>query len=251
MLPNFGTHFAGPSRKTRSASCCRALKPRKERFRQHGPVTHELGRLGSEHTRGNIRSLNLRVTGPRPLCPVLLKPEGTRHALKPCVFSYQTLGKMVNSLSIGVLKCLIIGLLWSAHARSIANFMDHSISVQDSAVVDARARRHQELYELRQQLENAVTDEEAECLAFIFAYMPARDLDDNQLTARYLLQQTRVALKARRASTWAQLVPWCVSMLLKFPLLTASGMASRIQNSWSTCHLLSFIHEAVTHIVST
>ena len=38
--------------------------------------------------------------------------------------------------------------------------------------------------------------------------MPPRDLDEAELTAAFLLAQTRLALEARAASPWARRVPW-------------------------------------------
>jgi hypothetical protein len=38
--------------------------------------------------------------------------------------------------------------------------------------------------------------------------MPQRDLDEAELTAGFLLAQTRLALEARAATKWAQDVPW-------------------------------------------
>jgi hypothetical protein len=39
-------------------------------------------------------------------------------------------------------------------------------------------------------------------------HMPPRDLDEAELTAAFLLAQTRLALEARAASPWARRVPW-------------------------------------------
>lgn len=39
-------------------------------------------------------------------------------------------------------------------------------------------------------------------------HMPQRDLDEAELTAGFLLAQTRLALQARAATRWAQDVPW-------------------------------------------
>lgn len=54
----------------------------------------------------------------------------------------------------------------------------------------------------------AATDEEAAAVAFLIQHMPPRDLDEAELTAAFLLAQTRLALEARAASPWARRVPW-------------------------------------------
>lgn len=45
-------------------------------------------------------------------------------------------------------------------------------------------------------------------MAFLIQHMPQRDLDEAELTAGFLLAQTRLALEARAATKWAQDVPW-------------------------------------------
>mmetsp|Transcript_19972 Transcript_19972/g.43709 ORF Transcript_19972/g.43709 Transcript_19972/m.43709 type:complete len:342 (-) Transcript_19972:120-1145(-) len=69
--------------------------------------------------------------------------------------------------------------------------------------------------QLREQLERTLSasggrthDAEAECVDFLVSFMPARDLDDPEITAEFLLKQTQLALAARNATAWARSVPW-------------------------------------------
>ena len=50
--------------------------------------------------------------------------------------------------------------------------------------------------------------DEAVCLHFLITHMPKRDKRDLNITGKFLVEQTRLALWARNMTSWARNVPW-------------------------------------------
>eukprot|EP00976_Prorocentrum_cordatum_P097009 1190820-Prorocentrum_minimum.AAC.3 len=89
----------------------------------------------------------------------------------------------------------------------------------DASNFDQGVRLDARRTQLREQLDQKISvsvsfttghthDVEKECVDFLIAHMPARDLDDPEVTTEFLLRQTRLALAARNATNWARTVPW-------------------------------------------